>query len=154
MNGLRARALLDTGASHCFIAERWAKRHNVAFEVIEQPLSIVMADGKSSIVSHFLCRDLSLCLAGKVFVHDFHVLSESSYDIILGMPWFHIVNPVIDFPSRLVRFREGGLLGRNTATELACQLTHSVHNFQPALISGKHASKFTKTECPRFLSFY
>ena len=89
IDNCKATALLDTGASHSFISGAWSRDNGVHVLESEQPLSVKMADGVSCAVSSRQAKGARLSLADRTETHDFHILDGLSYDVILGMPWFH-----------------------------------------------------------------
>lgn len=48
INGRRARMLIDSGSTHDFIAENFARRHNLSTETESENLCVTLADGSTS----------------------------------------------------------------------------------------------------------
>ena len=78
-------ALVDSGASHCFLSDRVAQAAGLVLDTGTK-LSVRMADGelRSSVG---LARHVAVCLAPGVVQHwDFWVV-PLAMDAILGIPW-------------------------------------------------------------------
>ena len=82
-------ALVDSGASHCFLSERVAQAAELVLDT-DKRLSVRMADGelRSSVG---LARQVAVQLAPGVVQHwDFWVI-PLAMDAILGIPWLREV---------------------------------------------------------------
>ena len=87
-------ALVDSGASHCFLSATVAREAGLVLDA-SQRLSVHMADGKLP-ASQGLARNVRVEFApGVTQVWDFWVV-PLAMDAILGLPWLRGVQPAID----------------------------------------------------------
>ena len=80
-----ATVLFDSGASHTFISEVFAKLHGITFEKLPTPL-VVHSPGSSwrtSSVSHGNMIEIGFLW----FPTSFLVLNSNDIDVIVGMNW-------------------------------------------------------------------
>ena len=97
-------ALLDSGASHNFIAQpqlqqfaqnsliwRWAK-----------PLQVRLADKSTVISSKVANLQVQMAPGSDPVAIEFRVVPKLNHPIIFGMAWFAEFNPVIDWHQRTV----------------------------------------------------
>ena len=107
--GHLARFLVDSGASADFVATRFVKERGLQSR---QPV------GKRSLQSVKLANGLlqrsSKEIAARVIyggykeIRRFLVTDLEGYDVILGQPWLHQFNPVVDWKEQLIRFQYRG----------------------------------------------
>ncbi|GFY91089.1 hypothetical protein Acr_07g0012850 [Actinidia rufa] len=79
-----ARVLIDTGASHSFIASSFASALGLEIEVSDSVLMLDTPIGGRSTLKK-VCRSCEVEIADRRFVFDFIVLDMTSFDVILGM---------------------------------------------------------------------
>jgi hypothetical protein len=96
------RILLDSGASHDFIAAHLLDRLSIPADRDAQ-LSVRLGNGDQQDGSFKVPR-LSYRINSYKNTRGFIVTQLSQYDIILGKPWLSAVNPQIDWASNVVRF--------------------------------------------------
>ena len=105
--GRDVTALLDSGASHCFVDKKWLSRHNLGLQPVKlnEPTSFMQANG-SSVVCDAVYPRLKLKLGKKVvFVQDIPMdlgWSDGGEAVILGQSFLQAYNPRIDWKKREV----------------------------------------------------
>ena len=105
--GFPAIVLLDCGATHSFVSSLWVNRYSVCTVGAEQPLNVMMADGRTSIKCDQRTASLAVKIRDCSFSHEFTVLDLNGVDAVLGMPWFYDYSPVIDYTQRKVETTVG-----------------------------------------------
>ncbi|CAL9025506.1 unnamed protein product, partial [Prunus brigantina] len=84
--GIPARVLIDPGATHSFVALRFAQNANVKLSALQNELAISVPTGEIFKVG-IVYRD-SMVLVGDVFLEaDLIPLEMVDLDVILGMDW-------------------------------------------------------------------
>ncbi|GFZ12759.1 hypothetical protein Acr_23g0011440 [Actinidia rufa] len=87
-----ARVLIDTGASHSFIASSFASALRLEIEVLDSVLMLDTPVGGRSTLKR-VCRSCEVEIADRRFAFDFIVLDMTSFDVILGMVWLTSYGP-------------------------------------------------------------
>jgi len=143
VNGVRARALFDTGASHSFINRSFAQVHDIEISLGE---SVWRVEGPGRA---FLVR--KRCLACPVQVGEWlmpirmlELTKLEAYDVILGMDWLSKYYATIDCKNKLITFREPG---QEEFIYRACRSSCFV-----ATISATRARKLVNGGCVAFLA--
>ena len=96
-----ARVLVDTGASHSFIASSFGAALGLETSPLDPPLYVDTPIGGRVMLDR-VCRECDLTIEERTFVFDFIVLDMSAFDVILGMDWLSSVRAVIDCYRRRV----------------------------------------------------
>ena len=90
-----ARVLVDTGASHSFIAKSFSTGLRLETDTLDPPLYVDTPIGGRVLLDR-VCRGCDLTIGKRTFVFDFTVLDMMAFDVILGMDWLSSVRAVID----------------------------------------------------------
>lgn len=93
--GTHARALLDSGASDCFISRRFASRLGLKGCPLVSPMVATYANGESSAISSCIPSAI-LRLAGRKIVVKL-LIADISDDLILGQTFLRTYNPIINW---------------------------------------------------------
>jgi len=102
-------AMVDSGATGCFVSQAWVEEACLPTTVLEKGLSVRLANGHEVMCEESLVgveigvRKLD---ANSTIVLDCIVLPELKFDCILGLPWLTRANPDIDWASRTLSFKE------------------------------------------------
>src|SRR3954467_3396071 len=101
VNFVPASVLFDPGASHSFMSESYALRHDVSFEEMFTPMIIQTPGSKwqTNRVSH----DNQVAIEGLVFLASLIALKSSYIDVILGMDWLSRQNDFLDCKAKSVK---------------------------------------------------
>ena len=104
---IKVKALLDSGASACFIDKDFVKRHNLPIVSKNHPVAVEVIDGRPLIsgdVTHET-KPLDISLEGHRSTVVFNVISSPSNPLILGLSWLDRNNPDIDWNKRKLTFQ-------------------------------------------------
>ena len=94
-------ALADTGSTNTFMDRQFAIRHNIPI-VSTQRRAVTVAGG-GTLSSTEIARACSFSIQGYKFNTDFRILHLQGSDVILGVNWFKLHNPVtFDFLKRTI----------------------------------------------------
>src|SRR3954462_3666777 len=101
VNHVPASVLFDPGATHSFMSESYALRHEFPFEEMFSPMIIQTPGSKwqTNRVSH----GNQIAIEGLVFLASLIALKSSDIDVILGMDWLSRQNAVLDCKAKSVR---------------------------------------------------
>ena len=102
VNGANARATIDTGATHVFVAKDYVNRIGLATTPCTNKVSL--ANGKD-IPAHGTCK-IRLKLGKMVCIISAYVVELSTdYDILLGMSWFRKHVTVLDMEHNSITLK-------------------------------------------------
>src|SRR3954470_23495650 len=88
VNSVPTAVLFDSGASHSFISEAFARKYDWSFENLYPPL-VVSSPGSRweiSLISH----NNHITIGGLVFTASLMALKATTIDVILGMDWLKV----------------------------------------------------------------
>ena len=107
IKGKRVNILIDSGSTHSFIDAGIIKQMGAVAEV-DAPLLVHVVDG-SKVVVDSICKNLQVLIQGHTFNHDLRVFPLGGSDVILGVDWLKIHNPItFDFCSLKVSLCKDG----------------------------------------------
>src|SRR3954469_23701323 len=95
-----ATVFFDSGASHSFMSDAFAKSLDLPIERLPTPLAI--ASPGSRMQSSGSIPDVEICIQGVIFSSSLIVLPRFDIDVILGMDWLVKYKVKIDCPSKTV----------------------------------------------------
>ena len=101
-------ALLDSGANSCFMDRNFAQAHQISLRKLPCPASVIVIDGRP-IASGNIIEDsepVNIVLDNLACVVSFNIISIPEHPIVLGLPWFELHNPDIDWRTREIRYRK------------------------------------------------
>src|ERR1043165_4986565 len=105
INGIPFIAIIDTGATHSFIALDCAKRLNLEISNMDGSMVIdTLASG--SVTTSYVCRNCPIVIFGRGFGMDLVCLPLEQLDIILGMNWLEFNQVHINCFAKTVIFPE------------------------------------------------
>src|SRR3954463_2578941 len=101
VNFVPTSVLFDPGASHSFMSESYALRHDLSFVELSTPMIIQNPGSRwqTSRVSH----GNQIAIEGLVFLASLIALKSSDIDVILGMDWLSRHNVVHDCKAKSVK---------------------------------------------------
>ena len=103
---LKTTALLDSGASACFLDEEFVKSHKFPLVQKSQPVHVEVIDGRllsSGSVTHET-MPLEVTFEGHSSQIIFNVIRTPSNPVILGLSWLEKYNPSVDWKLRKMTF--------------------------------------------------
>jgi hypothetical protein len=96
-------AMVDCGATALFISERFIKTNSICTHPLVRNIPLYNIDrskNKVDNISHFACLQLRV---GEVEDwREFLVTDLGLEDVVLGLPWLHSANPMIDWAEGTV----------------------------------------------------
>ena len=98
-------ALLDTGANSCFMDREFALAQKISLHKLPYQASVVVIDGRP-IASGNITEEsepVRVVLDDLACVISFNIISSPEHPIVLGLPWFELHNPSIDWQKRTIR---------------------------------------------------
>ena len=102
-----AKALLDIGASACFMDEEFG--HQRKIEVIRKKIRtlVEIIDGRPLASGDVVydTQPLEVILGEQISSIVFNIIKSPTSPIILGLPWFKLHNPDIDWQTRKINSR-------------------------------------------------
>jgi hypothetical protein len=100
-------ALLDTGASACFIDKKFTLQHNLTLIKKTRPIPVEVIDGRPLASGDIVeeTQPLKVTLGDQVSNVIFNIIQNPTNPVILGLPWFELHNPDIDWHSRRISSR-------------------------------------------------
>ena len=101
VNDIPAKVLFDTGASLSFISRPFASKHELVFQDLPRPLSVV-SPGKFMNASSMV-PDVSITMGDYKFLSSPIVLGNSDIDLILGMDWLSKHKAQLDCAARQIQ---------------------------------------------------
>ena len=103
IHSISVLALFDSGASHCFISNRFVNLHSLPQRTMEYTWEI--STGNGTVVTNKICKSCPIVISGRMLEADMFLLDTGGYDVILGMTWLSRHHAVIDCRSRVVVFK-------------------------------------------------
>ena len=97
--------LFDSRASHSFMSQTFASKHNQKIKVIDKGGYCISLAG-ASISTNQIVRNVLLSIRGREFTMDLIVSLGLGIDVILGMKWMSGHGALIDTSTRTIMLRE------------------------------------------------
>ena len=103
---LRVRALLDSGASACFLDEDFVQRHKFSLVQKSSPNPVEVINGRplSSEDVTYETTPIDLVIHNHHSSVAFNVIRTPSNPVIIGLSWLEMFNPRIDWKSQSLTF--------------------------------------------------
>lgn len=99
-------ALLDSGASHCFLSPKIISKFSLVTKPLIPALPLSMFDGSSVIyISEQITLDISFPDGTTHRILFFVAPLDSSCEAVLGLNWLAKYNPLVDWATRRLTFR-------------------------------------------------
>jgi hypothetical protein len=98
------KTLIDSGTGGLFIDQNYAKNFNINY--LNKPVKAYNVDGtenKRGTINAYV--NLEFSLGKRKFKEQFYVTGLGKQRIILGFPWLHKYNPIIDWKKGEVTFK-------------------------------------------------
>jgi hypothetical protein len=95
---VESKALLDSGATECFIHPRWVEKQQLPKEPLKRPRKVRNVDGTTNRMGEITHTvNLAVRHQSRTQLHQFLVADIGEDDLILGYPFFEAANPFIDW---------------------------------------------------------
>ncbi|XP_054816886.1 uncharacterized protein LOC129316486 [Prosopis cineraria] len=143
-------ALFDSGATHSFISDDYAKR--LKLQVLEMPFSInVSAPASASMRTSWACLKLELKFGDRVSIIDLIYLPLSGIDVIIRMDWLFDNGTTLDYNRKIVSL----LVYIVTAVNLEPFKSLSVVDYETRkFLSALQVEKSVKKGYQAFIIYY
>ncbi|XP_073037357.1 uncharacterized protein [Primulina eburnea] len=102
--GIPAYLLIDTGASHSFIASMFVKKHKIPYVSLDVLLSVSTPMGQE-VLAKRLVVDCLLEFEGNYLSANLMILAMEDFDCIMGIDLLTKYRATVDCYQRLVQFR-------------------------------------------------
>jgi hypothetical protein len=102
---------LDCGADSLFMDEDFAKRNAIPLVPLSHPITVILADRKTSssgLITHETTL-LQLTIGGHVETCKFYI-TRIPHHIILGLEWLKLHNPIVDWDSEVLKFNSNNCI--------------------------------------------
>lgn len=127
--------MIDSGATHCFIASSLVKKHNLT-TFAAKPKNVKLPDG-TSFPTSTICPILININQYKAKIHCY-ILPLSVSDVILGKNWLTRNNPVINWRSHVMHINAN----HKRFTLLPSKMQSTSHTPLANCLSVKQLRKF------------
>jgi hypothetical protein len=107
---IKAKTLLDTGASSPFVSSNFVRIHNLPRIKLALTKTMRMADSSPVEISEAVNLSQRISTHTDQCLH--YITPIHNYDIVLGMSWLEEHNPDIDFASRTINFNKHSCLAQ------------------------------------------
>jgi hypothetical protein len=101
VNDNNAIVLLDSGASHSFIAASFVQKYNMPLSILKNWM--IVSAPRGDMHARHVCSKVSILIRGVEFLANLIVLESKGIDIIFGMNWLSKHNRLIDRAKKAVR---------------------------------------------------
>jgi Retroviral aspartyl protease len=98
------KTLIDSGAGGLFIIQNYAKNFDINY--LDEPVKAYNVDGtenKQGTINAYI--NLEFKLGDQKFNEHFYVTGLGKQKIILGFPWLHKYNPIINWKKGEITFK-------------------------------------------------
>ena len=105
---IHVSALLDSRANSCFMDRNFSQAHQISLRKLSCPSSVIVIDGRPIASGNIVeeSKPIQVVLDNLVCVVSFNIISSPEHPIVLGLPWFELHNPDIDWRIREIRCRK------------------------------------------------
>lgn len=104
------KALIDSGASACFVDSDFAKAHTIPLVTKREPLELEVIDGRE--IACGMVKEetvpIELRIGDQKEKLVFNVIPSPHHPIILGLPWLKYHNPDVDWRTGKISFQRNG----------------------------------------------
>jgi len=122
------KALLDSGATHCFIDSALVSDHCLPITPLPQPMRLRLFDG--SYASENIVYEVTIPVSfapGKILPVSFLVTPlDPEISAVIGLRWLRQYNPLVDWANNRIDFRTSFIPTPDSLSDSASDLAHSV----------------------------
>ena len=141
---VKTKALLDSGASACFIDKDFAEKHNLPLVTKKSPVHVEVIDGRP-LVSGDVTKEtkpLDAYIESHQSTIVFNVIRSPSNPVVLGLSWLDRYNPDIDWNTRKLTFQSD-----------SSDIPPSIDTYIPQKSKNidSHPVRASKTQIPLFV---
>lgn len=108
---IKAKALLDSGASACFIDKDFAEKYKLPLVCKKCPVKVEVIDGRPLLSGDVIqeTKPLDVHIADHISSIIFNVIKSPSNPVVLGLSWLDKYNPSIDWNTRKLTFQSNSI---------------------------------------------
>jgi len=101
---VKTKALIDCGAQGAFIDERFAKEHQLPLLRLKKeiPVSNIDETPNRNGPIKYLTR-LPVKIDGNIISTEFFISHLGKENVIFGLPWLEMVNPIVDWAKKTLK---------------------------------------------------
>ena len=117
-------ALLDSGAYSCFLDRIFAQVHQTSLRKLPFPTSVVVINGRPIASGNIVEESGPVHVVLNILACEisFNIISSPELPILLGLPWFELRNPEIDWRTREIKYCQLRGSTNRISTISLCQL--------------------------------
>jgi Retroviral aspartyl protease len=98
------KTLIDSGAGRLFIDQNFTKNFEINYlDKLEKAYNVDKTENKQEMINAYI--NLEFKLGDRKFNECFYVTRLEKQRIILGFPWLHKYNPIIDWKKGEITFK-------------------------------------------------
>ena len=99
-----ASALLDSGANSCFMDREFALSQNILLNKLPSPVAVGVIDGRPIASGDIVeeSKPIRIVLGDLASIISFNIIRSPEHPLVLGLPWFELHNPKIDWMKRTI----------------------------------------------------
>ena len=99
-------ALIDSGATGCYIHQAFANSHKIPSVPIAFPIEVKNVDGTLNKSGHITHKsNIDILVDGLHMEQEVHVTNLGKHRLILGLPWLRTWNPEVDWEKGTLQWR-------------------------------------------------
>ena len=103
VRSLPALTLFDSGASHCYMSQRFVTKHAIPTKTLDECWNV--NTGSGTLKASETCQDCPVVIYGRQLYAHFLIIDMPSFDTVLGMDWLGTFYATIDCRQRKVLFK-------------------------------------------------
>jgi hypothetical protein len=104
INDHPAVVLFDSGSSHSFVSQAFAKRYEQ--KIVELECAYQISSTGANLLTNQIIQGVTLNIAGRQYKLNLIVMSGLVLDVIMGMNWMNKMGVVIDIGGRSISLKE------------------------------------------------
>jgi hypothetical protein len=104
INNHPAVVLFDSGSSHSFISQAFARKHDQ--EIVELECAYQISLAGADLLTNHIIRGVTLNIADRQYKLNLIVMSGLVLDVLMGINWMNKMGVVIDVGSRTISLKE------------------------------------------------
>jgi hypothetical protein len=104
INNHPAVVLFDSGSSHSFVSQAFAKKHEQ--KIVELECVYQISSAGADLLTNQIIQGVTLNIANRQYKLNLIVMSGLVLDVIMGMNWMNKMGVVIDVGGRSISLKE------------------------------------------------
>ena len=137
ISDIPVKALLDSGATHCFIDSALVSNHRLPITPLPQPMHLRLFDG--SYASENIVYEVTIPVSfapGKILPVSFLVTPlDPEISAVIRLHWLHQYNLLVDWANNRINFRTSFIPTPDSSLDSVSDLAHSMATPTPASLA-------------------